>query len=87
VPANIVEGSQRHYLKEYLQFLYISRSSLAEVEYFIFLAKELNYLSQEDFQKLVDRQQEAGRTLHGLIAWLERQIRSGAVKKEDLHKS
>jgi len=37
VPANIVEGSQRHYLKEYLQFLYISRSSLAEVEYFIFL--------------------------------------------------
>jgi four helix bundle protein len=87
VPANIVEGSQRQYLKEYLQFLYTSKSSLAEVEYYISLAKELSYLSQEDFEKLVDRQQEAGRTLHGLIAWLERQIQAGAVKKEDLHKS
>jgi four helix bundle protein len=87
VPANIVEGSQRQYLKEYLQFLYTSKSSLAEVEYLIFLAEELSYLSQEDFQKLVDRQQELGRTLHGLIVWLERRLQAGAVKKGDLHKS
>lgn len=84
VPANIVEGSQAQYPKEYRQFLYTSKRSLAELEYFILLANELGYLNQGDFQHLLDLQQEAGRTLHGFIAWLEQQIRAGVVRMEDL---
>ncbi len=38
VPANIVEGSLRQYLKEYVQFLYVAESSLGELEYHIFLS-------------------------------------------------
>lgn len=86
VPANLVEGSQRQYLKEYLQFLHTSQGSLAEVEYFIFLASELGYLNQDDWQRLAALQQETGRTLHGLIAWLKQQIQAGAVRKADLRK-
>lgn len=46
VPANIVEGSQSQYTKEYRQFLFTSKRSLAEVEYFIFLSNELGYLEK-----------------------------------------
>jgi len=44
VPANIVEGSARKNRKEYLQFLYIAMSSLAELDYYIRFTKELRYL-------------------------------------------
>jgi four helix bundle protein len=43
VPANIAEGSQRQYLKEYLQFLYVAKASLSEAEYYIHLAQQLGY--------------------------------------------
>jgi four helix bundle protein len=87
VPANIVEGSQSQYTKEYRQFLFTSKRSLAELEYFIILSEELGYLNQEEFRKLAELQQEAGRTLHGFIAWLDRQIQVGVVKTEDLRPS
>ena len=35
VPANIVEGSSRESKKDYLHFLYITRGSLSEAQYFI----------------------------------------------------
>jgi four helix bundle protein len=45
VPTNIIEGQARQYKKEFVQFLYISKSSLEETNYHLFLAKELGYLS------------------------------------------
>lgn len=39
VPANIVEGSTRKSRNEYLQFLYIAISSLAELSYYIKLQR------------------------------------------------
>ncbi len=44
VPANIVEGSARKNKNEYLQFLYIAKSSLTELSYCITFTKELEYL-------------------------------------------
>src|SRR3989344_5159593 len=38
VPANVVEGYGRRTPKDKLQFLYISRGSLNEIEYYIDLA-------------------------------------------------
>lgn len=86
VPANIVEGSLRKYLKEYAQFLHIAMGSLGELEYYIHLAKELGYLS-EDHHKTADAlREETGKTLYGLIAWVEEQIKKGKNTKSDLAK-
>jgi four helix bundle protein len=41
--ANIVEGAARRNRNEYLQFLYIAKSSLSELNYYIRFTKEIGY--------------------------------------------
>ncbi|MDZ4164849.1 MAG: four helix bundle protein, partial [Smithellaceae bacterium] len=59
VPANIVEGSARKNRNEYLQFLYIAISSLAELNYYIKFTKELGYLDTNQYEELWTKGQES----------------------------
>jgi four helix bundle protein len=54
VPTNIIEGQGRQYKKEFIQFLYIAKGSLEEANYQLFLAKDLEYISNEEYLKLFD---------------------------------
>jgi four helix bundle protein len=72
VPANIVEGSARRNRNEYLQFLYIALSSLAELNYYIRFTKALGYLGTNRYEELWARAQEGSKTLQGLISYIEK---------------
>jgi four helix bundle protein len=72
VAANIVEGSARKYRNEYLQYLYIAISSLAELSYYIRFTKELEYLDTKTYEELWAKAQEGLRTLQGLISYIEK---------------
>jgi four helix bundle protein len=72
VPANIVEGASRESKKDYLHFLYIARGSLSETQYFIHLAKRLNYLSSEEADTLWRQTKVTFACLHGLIQAVEK---------------
>ena len=72
VPANIVEGSNRKNGNEYLQFLYIAISSLAELNYYVRFTKELGYTDTNEYEELWTKSQESLRTLHGLISYIEK---------------
>lgn len=76
VAANIAEGASRSSKKEYLQFLSISRGSLAELRYYLHLAKRLGYLTDRNWEKLEGSSDEVGRVLYGLARSIE-----GAVFK------
>jgi len=52
VPTNIIEGQARQYKKEFIQFLYIAKGSLEETNYHLFLAKDLNYISEKEYSEL-----------------------------------
>src|ERR1700736_4924964 len=67
VPANIVEGASRESKKDYLHFLYIARGSLSETQYFIHLARRLDYLPSEKADALHEQTKLAFACLHGLI--------------------
>ena len=73
VPSNIAEGASRQHKKDYLNFLYIARGSLAETEYLLHLANGLDYLRVEEFERINRMAQETAKTLFGLLE---------AVKKE-----
>ena len=52
IPANIAEGYNRQHRKEYLQFLTVASGSLAELETYVLLARDLGYLKPEVFTPL-----------------------------------
>jgi four helix bundle protein len=67
VATNIAEGVNRENNKEYLNFLYIARGSMAETEYLLHLSRRLGYLQDDEYKKLEDLRKESAKTLHGLI--------------------
>lgn len=69
VVANIVEGNARGHKKEFVQFLYLSNGSLEEVKYYIFLARDLSYISVSDYNKLQSQAEKAGKMISGLIKY------------------
>ena len=79
VPANIVEGSSRESKRDYLHFLYISRGSLSETQYFIHLSRRLGYLSDTDAEQLMNQTRQTFACLHGLIKAVEKESGKSAV--------
>lgn len=67
ISANIAEGYERRYRKEYVQFLMIAKGSLGEVETYLMFARDLGYFEESKYQALEKDRQEVGRLLRGLI--------------------
>lgn len=64
IVANIVEGRAKNSEKDFLRYLYISRGSIWEYEFFIELARDLGYLSQEEFERLDELRAKTAFLLH-----------------------
>jgi four helix bundle protein len=67
ISANIAEGCGRTSQKEFLHFLSYAIGSASEVEYFLLLAKDLTYVSNDDYEKLNEQVNEVKRKLISLL--------------------
>lgn len=67
ISANIAEGYERQYRKEYIQFLMIAKGSLGELETYLLFSRDLDYLKEEEYNNLDIKRQEVGKLLRGLI--------------------
>jgi four helix bundle protein len=74
VPANIAEGKGRSSLREYLQFLSIARGSVEETKYFLLLAKDLGYLSRDDYNRINSEYDRIGMMLNRLMISLRARL-------------
>lgn len=75
VPANIAEGASRNHQRDYLQFLYVSRGSLAEVECLLQLGCKLGYLEEKNYRQIEGQRDESAKTLFGLIRAVESEVK------------
>lgn len=75
ITANIAEGFARYHFKDKIRFYYNSRGSVAEVQNFLFLARDLNHIDAERFKKFEEKTNEVGKLINGLIRSTEAHIK------------
>jgi len=71
--ANIAEGFSRKSNREFIQYLFISKSSAAEVQSHIYVAADLGYLSKEMFNNIYSQAEKVARMCSGFIKYLNSQ--------------
>ena len=65
--ANIAEGCGKQGNNELQRFLYIASGSASELDYHLLLARDLCYLSDEDYRRMNQNLDEARRMLTALL--------------------
>jgi len=66
IAANIAEGSSRQSKKEFKQFVSISRGSLSETETWLMFSRDLNYISEAEYQQISKQINITGHLLYNL---------------------
>lgn len=66
IPANIAEGAARQTGKEFCQFLSIAQGSASELETELLIARNLGYVSQENYERVYQEINVIARMLVGL---------------------
>lgn len=72
VMSNIAEGYDRNSPAEFARFLAIAKGSCAEVRSQLYVALDVAYLTEEQFQELMSAAMEVSRIISGLRSSVER---------------
>ncbi|HKX86714.1 MAG TPA: four helix bundle protein [Flavobacterium sp.] len=74
IPSNIAEGFGRNGNQDYLKFLNFSIASLFEMQTQIEIAFNLNYITQQQFNKIYDEAKELERMTSSFIRKIKERI-------------
>ncbi len=72
IPTNIAEGAGRGSKAEFNRFLQISFGSISELEYELMLSKDLDFINDSDYSKIMILIEEIKKMLSGLIKSIKR---------------
>jgi four helix bundle protein len=70
ITSNIAEGFERNTDKEFIYFLHVAKASVGEVRSQLYLAFDLDYITKQEFDKLLESVTEISRLLSGFIKYL-----------------
>ena len=73
IPSNIAEGAARKSTRELLQFLYIARGSLSELDTQLEICHRVGYFEKPAFERIVGKLEAISKMLNGLIVSLEKE--------------
>jgi four helix bundle protein len=74
IPGNIAEGAARNSKREFVQFLYIARGSISEVDTHLEIALRLRFITQEMAASIETRMMRIDKMLAGLIQFLKKRV-------------
>jgi four helix bundle protein len=69
--ANVAEGFARKSNKEFIQYLFISKSSAAEVQSHLYVALDQKFITQEDFRTIYDQAEKVSKMDSNFIKYLK----------------
>jgi len=69
IPSNIAEGCGRNYTKDSIQFFYIARGSLYELETQLYVSCDLSYIEEATKQDLLRHLEVVRKLLSGFIKY------------------
>jgi len=69
--ANIAEGFARQSNKEFIQYLFISKSSAAEVQSHLYVALDQEYITQDMFTQIYNKADDVQKLDSGFIKYLK----------------
>ena len=81
VMSNIAEGFNSRTQKVFIDLLGRARGSAAEVQSQLYLARDQDYIRQEEFSEAYDLADTASRQIHGLIRYLRSRPNASRVQE------
>ncbi len=72
ISSNVAEGSSRSSKKEYVRFIDIAIGSLHEVESLLQIANNLQYLSENEYAKIIEQISKLGILIGGFRKHLQK---------------
>ena len=73
--ANIAEGFSRRSDREFIQFLFIAKSSAAEVQSHLYVALDLGYVTKEKFEEIYTQADLVSKMVSGFIKYLSSELK------------
>ena len=81
IMSNIAEGFSRKSNKEFIQFLFIAKSSAAELQSHLYVAVDQGYLNEDTFNELYNHTDKVQRMISNLIKYLNSTLKTKKSKK------
>ena len=73
IPANIAEGASRRSQKDFYRFLEIALGSAFELDTFLQIIFDLNYISESEFRLLCDKVDKERKMIYLFMSKLEKE--------------
>lgn len=73
VPSNIAEGAGRNHKKDSIQFFFIARGSLYEIETQLIIACDLEFISEDQLREILIQVTRCKKFLNGFINYFQKQ--------------
>jgi len=71
IPSNIAEGCGRNYPKDSIQFFYIAKGSIYEVETQLYLSYDLDFITELDLKAILMKLETTRKLLNGFINYYQ----------------